>query len=447
MRQRQCHTNVYRLLLSAIAVLVTVAGYSQDDSLIFPDKEISRAEAIEIAGRVAAHAYNPDDYVSSYRCEFEPRFIDTTDFFLQGSGGENPEYYVPEGARVGIFDFAPFVMQPFRDEGLSRARKAEFFWKKYPPKQPQEAFPVAVVLHDEQRQRLDIHPGVNELLALALMYRDPGFAGLFQREHPGVTFRLDTSGTESRLLKVFEHPGANGHPASLSAWQLTFTPDDEPVTFEEIRWSLERGREDGGMYHRYARLGDAPFLGVVQQGRGNDAREYGWRQVDGVWVIDRIRGGRPDLTAATPGAFVPWELELKEFELNPELNDALFELPEVPAPSLDLSTPERAIETILRCLRSRRFDLLQHCHIEKTAAPIQSRIPHYNNYFFDVYPELDERLVVESQWQDGDAWVYRVLIPQPLRTHRRARDIRLVPTDGEWRMDADIGLLHLAFYD
>lgn len=104
--------------------------------------------------------------------------------------------------------------------------------------------------------------------------------------------------------------------------------------------------------------------------------------------------------------------------------------------------------SLLTCMRRGQESLLPLCSVTPPKEPAkQNRPPSILAYWFEAFPNMREGLCVANKTQMGEDWLYHIEIPQPLTAHRRGFDLKVKKVGAEYRIDADLGLLKLQFFD
>jgi tetratricopeptide (TPR) repeat protein len=420
---------------------------------IIPGEPVSEEEAREIVERLRSRLYLPRENLESLKCEFEPRFVDTTKYAQRWAEEMGEEPPIPKGAKVGHFEgtFIPSFLF-LRDNGLSRAKKAVLYWEKVDANLPIERNVATVLLYDEQGNRINAHPAIGPALGSICLHHMHIHGHVpFWMVEPDERFqthwRLDApSDGPKTLYMVYNAVGQD-------AWNMAkvvFEDGDEalPLSAGTGRWHRRLQRWSPSESVEYGRLGKSGKVAIVRSGTDPYVLKYTWTNIGGAWVVSRVQGTTPDLEDFDMRKWVPWERTFTNFEINPQIPEGLLDWPSTPALKMDFSTPDAAIETIMNCLRAGREDLLPHCSVEPPDDPVPTEaMPNMMAYWFEEFDHMRDGLRVLEKRQEDEHWIYKVQIPQPTSGHRRSFDIKLVPVGDNWKMDVDIGLLLFQFWD
>jgi len=418
---------------------LTVTGWArtEDDTAAFfgsvPGKEIAREEAQGIAKRLHARIYRPLQEIEGLRAEFMPNFLDASQMLESSSRLQN-YYHIPEGKKFGFFEglqYSPLVASTlFRDDGLSRAHKAVFYYGKLDQSSARTHGRATVLLYDKDGRQLNVGPAVGfNLGSLCLMHlvsagNIPGVR-TDPRENEEIRWRLHSPADGRSVLYSISRQTWHGNVHGQLG-QLTYLLPDTPLYSASSTWTRDnRWSNSDRSRYRFSPLGDSGQFGVTQS---PFIQESEWTQVGKAWVVRRSKTLWP--YGGPSGTGMPTQITFTNFTINPPIPVGVLELPDAPRVAMDFSTPDAAAETVMNCLRTGRSDLLPYCGVTPPEKPVPTKTRSLlMPYQLEIYGEMH----ISEKNKKGDAWIFVIKFCRPFEKRDRACQIEIVPVGEKWK--------------
>jgi hypothetical protein len=326
------------------------------------------------------------------------------------------------------------------------------YWQKVDIDRPVERNFATVLLYNEEGELIDAHPAIGPALGLSFLQHMHIHGHVpFWMVEPDARFktywRLDSpTGGPNTLCMIYNAEGEDTWNMSEVVFEDGY--EGLPLRAGTTWWRTRQGRWSSGQSVEYGRLGESSTVAIVRSGTDPRVMEYTWTEIEGAWIVSRVKGMTPDLDDFDMRKWVPWERAFTNFEINPQIPEGLLAWPPAPQVKMDFTTPDAAIETIMSCLSAGREDLLEYCSVKPPDGPIPTEaMPNMMAYWFEEFEHMRDGLRLLEKRREGEYRIYRVQIPQPTSGHTRSFEIKLVPIGDNWKMDVDIGLLLFQFWD
>ena len=402
-----------------------------------PGKAISRDEAQAIAERLHARILPPWGDIESLRAEFTPRFLSVSRL-LTADSRMRDHFTFPEDTQFGFFEgLLPYMLHPsylFRDDGLSRARKAVFYYGRRNRVAAQTRAHAAVLLYDEEGNRLDLHPAIGfNLGTICLMRLVPGnnlpWVHTRHRENRELEWRLHAlPNGESKLYSISRQTWKRNVHSELQC--VKYRSPDIPLSSSTATWTRQNTWSDSERSeYEFGRLGESDKFAVI---RSPFVLKSDWMQIDGTWTVYRSSTSWPPGKQADQGEKM--RISFTNFVINPTIPEGVLDLPDAPHVEMKFSTPEAAAETVMTCLKTGRSDLLPYCAVVAPDKPMPTKMSSWlTPYDLEVYG----RMRLSDGQKKDDAWFFVLEFRRPFAKRDRKCRIRIVPVDKEWRCETE----------
>ena len=451
----------YAIVLCLMALSLVMRLESADSPMsgtnlaLLPGKPLAEEEAASIAEKLISRVYVPSREIKSLVLEFKPQYVGLTDVFSRRSRGDAAEF--PAGVRLGFFE--GLMGGQLFDAALAQAQKAVFYWKR-PETDNAERLKrnLAVVqLYDDKGKEIAIHPSVRGMLGMScagllwlnrlplVLPREPtpakpGDPPFWEKE-----WYLNTDESSASLTVKFRAAAKSGAKADQTidnSWQLMeirySRGDFLPLAMDHKIWEQRQNRwiiMDSSCEFR--RLGQSNRVAVGGFGVNFPTR-FDWEQIGDVWMVCRASGSRTAFDLTDRRKTTSWAVEFTHANVNVEIPDALLAWPDAEKVNLDFTSPDAAAETVLNCIRSGRTDLLPWCGVQPPGEAMPTKAPLTDlSYRFETFPGVRESLKLGEKKQEGENWIYRVEMLDPLQGRTRGAMMKIVPHNQEWRMQED----------